>query len=192
MNSFALRAYREMLLALGVILLAWSESLLFTNGVEPAIIAFLGALLLLVLSRRLFARRLKSLVASEAEPTAALLPRWLLALLAAFRRVVLVFVYFAVLGPLSFGWYAEPRAEQAARNFCGTVQIGEDADAVLERAKNTSALTSSRQTYLRWNGPPEARTLWVTFTGAQPYSRHSCIVEAGATVTATRYLHDRT
>ncbi len=87
---------------------------------------------------------------------------------------------------LVYAAYAERTGERKAKEFCSTVKIGENANALVERAKSNGA--DERQT--RWNRASDGeRSLLVTFTGFTPISRHICSVRATENVTSVEYFY---
>lgn len=96
---------------------------------------------------------------------------------AALLVVILLVAYVA---------YAEHSAERKAKAFCSTVSLGENANALLDRAKSSGA--DERRT--RWiRVSDNERSLPVTFTGFTPISRHICFVTAAETVTSAEYAY---
>jgi hypothetical protein len=87
---------------------------------------------------------------------------------------------------MAYAAYAEHSGEVRAMAFCATVKIGENLDAILERALSAGADT--RQT--RWMSPQnDDRQLPVTFTGFTPLSRHICWIKANTAVKNFHYVY---
>ena len=104
------------------------------------------------------------------------------------RAVVGIFsgIVVLVIALVAYAVYAESSAERRAKNFCQSVQVGENANGLLERAKAEGA--DERQT--RWFTPmDEDRWLPVTFTGFTPLSRHICSIKATNTVKSAMYVY---
>jgi len=100
--------------------------------------------------------------------------------------VVLIILLFA--GYVGYGLYAERIAERRAKMFCDSVRPGEDAEAVLARAKTADG---AEERMLRWfvESGRRPRTLRVMFVGLPPFSRHTCVIEAEQKVIKAEYLH---
>ena len=93
-------------------------------------------------------------------------------------------ILFTVL--MAYAVYAEHSGEARAMEFCATVKIGENADAILERA--ISAGADMRQT--RWRLPQnDDQYLPVTFTGVTPMSKHICWIRATTAVKSFEYVY---
>lgn len=95
----------------------------------------------------------------------------------------------ALISVTAFGAYVghvEHRAKNLALEFCRSVQVGQNADALLEQARSMGA--DDRMT--RWSDVREGgRWLPVTFTGFTPFSRHICSIDATSHVTSLRYAY---
>jgi hypothetical protein len=91
-----------------------------------------------------------------------------------------------VIALVVYAAYAEWSGERKAKEFCATVKIGENADALLERAQSSGA----NERLTRWNKVSiQERWLPVTFTGFTPLSRHTCSVRALENVTSFKYIY---
>lgn len=93
-----------------------------------------------------------------------------------------------VVALFAYMFYGEHRGAEQARAFCATVQVGEDPQAVTDRARQAVDPRSA----LAWQ-PPEGqpRTLEVLFKGGIPLSAHGCRVQAAEKVTGATYFHTR-
>ncbi len=86
----------------------------------------------------------------------------------------------------AYGQYAEPRALLAAKSLCDGVKLGDSPESVVQKAK----LAGASERYLSWvQSQSGERTIWVTFVGLPPFSRHICKVVATQVVTSAKYLY---
>jgi hypothetical protein len=85
--------------------------------------------------------------------------------------------------------FAEGRAERKAKVLCSSTAVGTAATGLLEKALKAGA----DGTLTRWQkgqSQAESDVLTVMFTGAFPYSRHVCNIEAkNDRVTSASYSH---
>lgn len=105
-----------------------------------------------------------------------------------YRIVIRVVALLATLMAIyvAYGFYAEAKAQREVRDFCQSVQTGEDPSAVLARAEAAGA----QKRWLRWReGADGERLLLVMFIGLPPFSRHICEVRARQTVTGASTDH---
>lgn len=97
------------------------------------------------------------------------LKRLVLGLGKAVVAILLVFLVFA-----AYGFYAEDSAKKKAAAMCASIKPGQDASLLLDRAVADGA--SDSQT--RWGNVNEVDTLFITYVGLPPFSRHICLVDA--------------
>jgi hypothetical protein len=92
-----------------------------------------------------------------------------------------------VIGYLGWAFFAEQSAKGRAVAFCERVEIGKPSTGLVELA--LSAGTDPR--YARWFRSNEsAERMAVTFIGASPFSRHSCLVTAvSGKIEEKKYAH---
>ena len=83
--------------------------------------------------------------------------------------IVLVFALFA-----GYGFYAEHSAKTKAAAMCASIKPGQDPAPLLNRAIADGA--SDFQT--RWGKMSGLDTLFITYVGLPPFSRHMCLVQA--------------
>jgi hypothetical protein len=101
--------------------------------------------------------------------------------LLALGYVALLAIYIA------YSLYREPIANAEARDFCASVKVGSPADGLVERALAAGAPAA----HTKWrDGGEGKRSLHVIFTGAPPFSRHTCSITATSTrVVEAHYYH---
>ena len=83
--------------------------------------------------------------------------------------IVLLFSLFA-----GYGFFAERSAKQKSAAFCASIKPGQNPAPLLELAIADGA--SDMQT--RWGKTDGLDTLFVTYVGLPPFSRHMCLVQA--------------
>lgn len=93
--------------------------------------------------------------------------------------LLVVVVLFA-----AYGIQAERAAARKADSLCASLSPGDEAGGLRDRAIAEGA--SERQT--RWMSADGVDTLFITFVGIPPFSRHQCYVKAqdGRVISATR------
>jgi hypothetical protein len=85
---------------------------------------------------------------------------------------------------IGYAMITEPRAEKKARQFCAELRLGMSTEGLELRAKDAGA----KESLSRWYRPPYERpVLYVTFIGASPFSRHSCVVMGDKTIEQLEY-----
>ena len=83
--------------------------------------------------------------------------------------VTLLFLVFS-----GYGYFAERSASQKAEAMCASVEVGQRAVDLRERAIRDGA--SESQT--RWIKLDGMETLFITYIGLPPFSRHMCLVQS--------------
>lgn len=83
--------------------------------------------------------------------------------------LVLVFAAFAV-----YGYLAEGSARKRALAMCTSITIGESSETLRDRAIADWA----SEAHSRWVKLDGLDTLFITYVGLPPYSRHICLVQA--------------
>ena len=82
---------------------------------------------------------------------------------------VLLFAIFA-----GYGFFAEQSAKKKSAAMCTSIKPGQDPAPLLELALADGA--SDVQT--RWGKTDGLDTLFITYVGLPPFSRHMCLVQA--------------
>jgi hypothetical protein len=87
---------------------------------------------------------------------------------------------------LAYGYYREPIAKVAAKDFCASVQVGGSTEGIVERALKAGSMAA----FTKWQPQGnDERTLNVIFVGMPPFSRHTCTITATNVVVRARYSH---
>lgn len=100
---------------------------------------------------------------------ASVLKRMALGLGKAVAVIVFLFIMFA-----GYGYFAERSARMRASAICASIVPGQDPARLRERAIADGA--SEAQT--RWITVDGLDTLFITYIGVPPFSRHMCLVQA--------------
>lgn len=86
--------------------------------------------------------------------------------------IVLVWVLFFA-GYVAWSIYREPIAQQAAKDMCASLSVGQVVEGLRERAFAAGA----DETFSRWRELADGRRQFDgVFVGAPPFSRHICKV----------------
>ena len=88
------------------------------------------------------------------------------------KVVVAIFLIFVIFA--GYGFYAEHSAKKKASAMCSSIKPGQDPAPLLDRAIADGA--SDFQT--RWGKIDGVDTLFITYVGLPPFSRHMCLVQA--------------
>jgi len=91
-----------------------------------------------------------------------------------------------IVAGMAWGMYREPIAKQEAKDFCATVKVGQSTDGIQKQALASGVSDMSAKWLLGGDG---TRTMFVTFTGMPPFSRHSCVIKAAEVVVSAEYSH---
>ena len=86
-----------------------------------------------------------------------------------FLAIFLIFAIFT-----GYGFYAEHTAKKKASAMCSSIKPGQNPAPLLARAIADGA--SDFQT--RWRNVDGVDTLYITYVGLPPFSRHMCLVQA--------------
>lgn len=99
----------------------------------------------------------------------SLLKRFILGLGKVFAIIFLLFTIFA-----GYGFFAEHSAKKKSAAMCASIKPGQDPATLLDLAIADGA--SEFQT--RWVKADGLDTLFITYIGLPPFSRHICLVQA--------------
>ncbi|RYG97859.1 MAG: hypothetical protein EON58_08730 [Alphaproteobacteria bacterium] len=83
--------------------------------------------------------------------------------------IIIVFTIFA-----GYSFVAERSAKSKSTAFCSSIKLGQDPALLLDLAIADGA--SDVQT--RWGEKDGLDTLFVTYVGTPPFSRHMCLIQA--------------
>ena len=83
--------------------------------------------------------------------------------------IILVFTIFA-----GYGFFAERSAKTKSAAFCSSIKLGQNPAPLFDLAIADGA--SDMQT--RWGKTEGLDTLFVTYVGLPPFSRHMCLIQA--------------
>ena len=90
-----------------------------------------------------------------------------------FGKVVLAIVLvFAVF--LGYGFFAENSAKKKSTAMCASIAPGQNPSPLRDQALADGA----SDTWTRWGKVDGVDTLFITYVGLPPFSRHMCLVQA--------------
>ena len=88
------------------------------------------------------------------------------------KALLAIALVFAIL--LGYGYFAENSAKQKSSAMCASIVPGQNPAPLRDRAIADGA----SDTWTRWGKPNGVDTLFITYVGLPPFSRHMCIVQA--------------